>query len=539
MLERIIENWLDKASERSFQLPYCYMLSAESHTIIHLTRHCGMEMGKDIITISPDGTPCAFQLKAGNISLAKWRTEVSPQIEDLVVGQINHPSVDNSVHHRSYLVTNGNIAEEVCRAIDDRNQTWESQGQPYLRLKTIVRGQLIEKAKKLGTDLWPSETDIQTLLEMFLESGRGVLPKGKLASLFESTFPLNPLDNGKDPSKAHCERAIASAAVWCAIATSSFSSENNHVAEIEAWMMYLSYVFALAEKWELPAKAYKSEFEIAKQSIYNSLANLCDEIREQGHLVEGNLLADSCVYKVRVTWLLGLMSIYALWRRSDEVPKNEIDDFLREFCLEKRSQLELWGEAAIPQFLAFFWHFRKIDVTPEPYFLLGRLIASICELNRPKGNTFLAIANPYYEAEDILPHLLGVAEESLEGDFMGKSYALEGLVHLFVRRNWKQHMKRLWPDVTRIANVSFEPENFSDFYRWRNQKGTNRIVIPKRTQEWGTLKALALESAGTNIPPSIKDYPILLLLFLCVYPHRMNAEILRWLDTQMQQVPRP
>ena len=539
MLERIIENWLDKASERSFQLPYCYMLSAEGHTIIHLTRHCGMEMGKDIITIAPDGTPCAFQLKAGNISLAKWRTEVSPQIEDLVVGQINHPSVDNSVHHRSYLVTNGNIAEEVCRAIDDRNRTWESQSQPYLRLKTIVRGQLIEKAKKLGTDLWPSETDIQTLLEMFLESARGVLPKGKLASLFESTFPLKPLDNGKDPSKAHCERAIASAAVWCAIATSSFSNENNHVAEIEAWMMYLSYVFALAEKWELPAKAYKGEFEIATRSIYNSLANLCDEIREQGHLVEGDPLADSYVYRVRVTWLLGLMSIYALWRCSDEVPKDETDDFLREFCLQKRGQLDLWGEAAIPQFLAFFWHFRKIDVTPAPYFLLDRLIASICELNRPKGNTFLAIANPYYEAEDILHHLFGVAEESLEDDFRGKSYALEGLVHLFVRRNWKQHMKRLWPDVTRIANASFEPENFSDFYRWRNQEGTNKIVVPKRTQEWRDLKALAFESAGTNIPPSVKDYPILLLLFLCVYPHRMNAEILRWLDTQMQQVPRP
>ena len=328
-----------------------------------------MEMGKDIITIAPDGTPCAFQLKAGNISLAKWRTEVSPQIEDLVVGQINHPSVDNSVPHRSYLVTNGNIAEEVSRAIDDRNRTWESQGQPYLHLDTVVRGQLIEKAKRLGTDLWPSElTDKKTLPEMFIESGRGVLPKAKLASLFESTFPLKPLDNGKAPSKAHCERSIASAAILCAIATSSFSNENNHVAEIEAWMMYLSYVFALAEKWKLPDKAYKSEFYIATQSIYNSLANLCDEIREQGHLVEGDPLADSYVYSVRVTWLLGLMSIYALWRRSDEVPKDETDDFLREFCKEKRHQLELWGEAAIPQFLAFFRIFGKSILLQSPNF---------------------------------------------------------------------------------------------------------------------------------------------------------------------------
>ncbi len=511
-----------------------------------------MEMGKDIITINPDGTPCAFQLKAGNISLNKWRKEVGPQIDDLVVGKINHPSVNDSRHHRSYLVTNGNIAEEVSRAIDDRNRTWESQGQPYLHLDTVVRGQLIEQAKNLGTDLWPSElTDIKTLLEMFLESGPGVLPKAKLASLFESTFPLKLLDNGKAPSKAHCERSIASAAILCAIATSGFSNENNHVAEIEAWMMYLSYVFALAEKWELPAKAYKGEFEIAKQSIYNSLANLCDEIREQGHLVEGDPLADSYVYRVRVTWLLGLMSIYALWRRNDEVPKDETDDFLREFCKAKRHRLVLWGEAAIPQFLAFFWHFRKINSTPDPDSLLSKLIASmpehdsllskliasICELNRPKGNTFLAVANPYYEAEDVL--FLGPTERPFTYDFRGKSYALEGLVHLFVRRNWKQTMKFLWPGVTRLNWVSFEPENPWDFYRWRTQEGTNKIVVPKRTQEWEALKALAFESNGTNIPPSIKDYPILLLLFLCVYPHRINAEILRWLDTQMKQVPRP
>ena len=47
-------------------------------------------------------------------------------------------------------------------------------------LRTIDRGELFEKAKKLGTDLWPSElSDTKTLLEIFLENGEGTLPKGK------------------------------------------------------------------------------------------------------------------------------------------------------------------------------------------------------------------------------------------------------------------------------------------------------------------------------------------------------------------------
>ena len=318
MLERVIENWLDKATERSFEQPFCYMLAAEGHRIIHLTRHGAMELGKDILTIAPDGTPCAFQLKAGNISLAKWRDEVNSQTFDLVSLRISHPSVDSSKYHRSYLVTNGNIAEEVNRAIDDRNQTWESQNQPYLHLKTIVRGQLLEKAQRLGNNLWPTElTDIKTLLEMFLENGQGILAKEKLASLFESTFPLKLADGENEPSKTHCERVIASAAILCAIAISSFSNENNHVAEIEAWVLYISYVLALAERWGLSDTAYKDEFEIATQSIYNTLANLCNEIKEREYFIEGNPLTDSYVYEFRVTWLLGLMSIYALWRGSE------------------------------------------------------------------------------------------------------------------------------------------------------------------------------------------------------------------------------
>lgn len=538
MLERVIENWLDKASERTFEKPYCYMLSAEGHTIIHLTRHGAMELGKDIITIAPDGTPCAFQLKTGDIPLAKWRTEVSPQIDDLVVGKITHPSVDSSKHHRSYIVTNGNIHEEVSHAIEVRNQTWASQGQPYLHLKTVDRGQLLKKAKKLGTNLWPTElTDIKTLLEMFLEDGQGVLPKEKLVSLFESTFPLKLLNNGRKPSKRHCERVIASAAILCAIATSSFSNENNHVAEIEAWVLYISYVLALAERWGLSDTVYKDEFKIATQAIYNSLANLCDEIKEREYLIEGDPLADSYVYRVRVTWLLGLMSIYALWRGDKNLPKDRTDNFLREFCEEQQKQLLLWGEAAIPQRLAFLWYFRKINATRKPDDALSDLISLICKLNGPEGRGLLA--NPYYEAENILPHILGVAEEPLMDSFRRESHALEGLIHLYVRTNWKQRMKSLWPSVTRIMYQSFEPENSCDFYRWRNRAGAHKTVSPKPMQEWDDLKALAFESDGTCIPPSIKKHPILLLLFLCVYPHRMNAEILRWLDTQMEQIQIP
>ena len=67
MLERLLEGWLDNATERAYQTPFCQMLVARGHKVIHNTRHAPTEFGKDVITVDPDGRVCAFQLK-GNPS---------------------------------------------------------------------------------------------------------------------------------------------------------------------------------------------------------------------------------------------------------------------------------------------------------------------------------------------------------------------------------------------------------------------------------------------------------------------------------------
>jgi hypothetical protein len=51
---------LDSASERSYQGPFCQILSARGYTVLHSTRHAPIEFGKDVIAIAPDGVPCAY-----------------------------------------------------------------------------------------------------------------------------------------------------------------------------------------------------------------------------------------------------------------------------------------------------------------------------------------------------------------------------------------------------------------------------------------------------------------------------------------------
>lgn len=176
MKERILENWLDSSNERTFEVPFCFMLLSQGYTVIHMTRHSSMEMGKDIIAIDPQGVPCAFQLKSSpskRITLTQWRDEISPQVHDLMLSKIVHPSFPSSTHHRSYLVTNRDLDEEVARAIDDLNRGWEDRGHPEIRLETIVRGQLLKMALDQTSALWPTKlSDVKLLLELFIMDPR-------------------------------------------------------------------------------------------------------------------------------------------------------------------------------------------------------------------------------------------------------------------------------------------------------------------------------------------------------------------------------
>jgi len=535
LIERILENWLDNAGEKTFQAPFCHMLQAEGFIVVHLTRHCAMEMGKDILAIDPEGTPCAFQLKGARtnkISLSQWREEISSQVTDLLLGKIVHPSIDSTKPHRSFLVTNGEFEEEVIRAIDDLNRGWMDKKQPEIKLETIVRGQLFEKAKTLGSNLWPSELkEVKIFLEMFLLDGTSSLPKDKLSTLISGALSLT---SEKKPSKAESLRNISSCALLCASAISPFSNKENFNSEIEAWVIFLSHVFAYAERWKLPWRDIKGTVDIVLSTIYDCLEMLCDELIRREHYVEGDALTDQPVYRVRITRLIGLMSAYFLWRRQKGEDENAHDDFIRMFCQIKKDQLFLYGEAAIPQFLAFFWFWRSVDATPAPDFLLASLINVITTQNNRKGEKFLA--NPYFDENEILPHLLCVEDAKLKENFRGASYAIEGLIHMFVRRLWKQTMKCLWPSATKLAFCSFIPEEPWQYYLWRCEKGTNIRFLPPLTKDWTDLRDEAQEKQGKYLPELLKQEYIFFILFLITFPHRIRADALRWLDSKLRGI---
>lgn len=539
MIERIVESWLTEATELSFQVPFCHILSSKGFTVLHLTRHCAMELGKDVIALDPAGVPCAFQLKTPpgkRLSMHEWNGGILGQVLKLVSHMLVHPSLPTiRRHHRSFLVTNRGIDEEVMRAIDDLNAAWREGGNPLWKLEVIVGGEIQKDAVALGTNLWPSElTQVRTLLELFLHDGADQLPKEKLADLLETTMGLK--EESVAPKVAEAIRSCSSAAVLCALATRTFAQRRNHFAQIESWTMYLALVFSVAERRKIKISRLKGSIGVGLAALRNSLTDLIEELQKRPRIAEGDISLDKSFLQIRATCLLALVAIHVMWCRADGQCDDELEAFGRRFFKEYFDQMLLWGEAATPQMLAACWYYRTCAAANEADSLLAKMIKAISEWNAPTAKQHEAIPSPYYSASDAISRRFGFSEETKDGDFCGTSYSLEALVHLFVRLNWKQTMKVLWPDVTRISFQRFEPLEKWRMFLWRTTRGTHWSVHPKLNKKWQSLRDEASECKGNTIPDSVKKMPHLFLLFLVVYPHRMTTDNVRWLDTSLSPV---
>lgn len=524
MIERVIENWLTRVNERSFEVPFCQLLAGEGYQVVHLTRHGPAEEGKDILAIAPDGVPCAFQLKGasnGKITQKDWE-EFAQQINRLVEIPIMHPSIDRNQPRRVYLVTNGEVDEEVRLEIEHRNLGWVNRGYP--QLETIVKGQLLKRFELLHSDLWPLQLTFEkTLLELFLADGTSYLQKAKFANFIQGLLPLSETK----VRKSEFARTLASTAIFASYSLAPYEEKSNHVALIEGWTIYLGCLVALVENYGLAESYWKEAFAISIFAIEEAFVNLCEELKTRKSLVEGNELVDNAFYRGRITWLVGLVSAFALYKRLED-HNWVINDWFKTFVNSHENDLQLWGEAAIPQFLAIFWFSRLVTGTPKPDFLLARLIDSICEAN--DGKESVGLPDPYHNLGEVALDQIGLSGKTSQEHFRGQSYTLESLIHLFARRNWRQSLRFLWSNITHIHYVEFCPKSAWEFCLWYCENGILRTAQPKMPQSWTELKRKAAEVDISLIPKLFQQYPPLLLLFILVFPHRLTKDVAKFLD---------
>lgn len=529
MLERLVENWLTRTTERALEIPFCQMLTAEGHRVVHLSRHGPFEQGKDIISVDPNGLVCAYQLKSigPKLNQHQWE-ELVPQITRLVEIPVTHPSVIPGSPHEPFFVVNGELDEEVRREIADRNSAWTARN--YRPLRTIVRGELLTRLTTLQTAFWPSPLTFERdLLQLFLSDGRACLDKPRHLSFLSRLVPL-----GEDaPEPRELPRSLASAAIFNTYALAPHTEADNHVAVVEGWTVFIALLTAVASKHPAEAQAIDDVMALALYAADGALDDLVQELKARDHFIEGNALVDAPFYRGRLTWLLSLVSVRELIKLSRN-PGGEVDGWAVEFVDKHLPNTLLWGEAAFPQYLAMALFLNQVK-PPNTYDgLIFHVLDAILSANSPSHP--LGLPDPYHDLTDVVRMHTGITKSSDLENFKGRSYILLPAIYLLASKGWRQKIARLWPEISRIAFAEFRVTEAWQTCLWRSEQGDLRLIVPKTPQSWAELRDSARTIDMSLIPAFLAAHPEILLLFTIVYPHRLTADVAGFLDRHFKEV---
>jgi hypothetical protein len=521
----VIENWLTSTNERGYEIPFCQLLSSQGHRILHLSSHGPQEQGKDIITIAPDGVPCAYQLKGEkNINLQKWRA-IRPEIEELIEIPIHHPSVrSDSLNHRAYLVNNGFLADTVRREIHDRNRVNKKRRLPKLNL--ILKDDLLKDFLSIHGRFLPVEpADFRRFLELYLADGSALLQEGQFCQFLLSVMPFEETTI----KKLDLERAIASTLLLTGYVLSPYNERQNSVSIINGWVLLGAHILAIIEKTRLPQRHWRPTFDICTYAIERSFEGLIAEVLARNTYEEGDLPTDGVVYKARMTLILGYLAAFENYLHAKREHSRWTKDILH-FILANKSNLTLWGESAAPLFYSIAWCLERWGKPLEAENLLLSLVHTITVLNS-RRNRQRGLPDPYHSVEAVMQSELGLADDDTEGErFVGHSYILQSTIECLARRLRRQALARMWGEISRISYCEFLPEPIWATYFWYSKKGELKQRLPKKPESWQSLLDRAQSKNFSTTPDLLKQMPHFLPLFLLVYPHRVRPELVKLAD---------
>lgn len=524
---RAIEDWLIKASERTYQTAFCQLLNAMDYTVVHSTSHGAAEEGKDVIALNADGQPVAFQLKQGNLSLNGWR-KIEPQIVELVEQPIHHSSIQTADWHEPVLVTNGNIHEEVIRRIHGRNRRWRTQFKP---LRTWSGNQLLTNFLDHTKEFLPQEIpDFHRFLGLLITDGRRLLDKDEFDRLLKSVLPAQR--GTPRPSRSQAERTIAASAVITQYATGSFDRVQNHFAKVEAYVMNACYVWATADRLRLAKRSWKNTVSLLETALDRAVCAIMEEGRD---LVSGKLMdphTEPVIGPLRYPLVGGVLAAHGLWCKlggHSEWLGDKVDEVRQivSFCCE-RSQIA--SEYFVPacylmtEFLRRYGHVRQGAERFQT--LLAHSILRKIPCDRP------AFWHPYVSPEDAVMCQLGKPVPQDGYDAWEKtSYTGWPMILIAVRRGLRQMLTQLWRPITELQFMEARPVKDYEGLFWRFEGGKMHQHQVLRPTSWAWLQE---QTQHAHEPPRpTLDNPHWLPYYLLVYPHRFNAGSVLALDDRL------
>jgi hypothetical protein len=519
----MIENWLTSANERQYQIPFCQLLSAEGESVVDISTHHPNEKGKDIVTVLPNRTVKAYQLKAGRIDLHTWHS-IEGEINNLVELPVEHPSIGRrKTWHKPILVTNGDITPPVLDQIRSKNEAFSRRGFPELKL--VVKGELLKRFESLHGHYLPKEPeDFSRLLKLILQGGKNPLDKESLSAFLEIVLPLRE----QRLSARNVGRSLASAAVLTSYILRGCTAAENHWAVFEGWVVMAAYSLAVSEKTQTHEIFWKTTFDLCTLSARRALQQLVQECKGRQHFLEGDPLTDGHFFRYRIAILVGLLSAWGLVEQKHD-PTSMDADFAASFITKHLKDSRAWGESALPFYALVVLFLEQRAQQPLSEFLVSNLISALAAQNGDDSGTPPGFPNPYYSPEAAVRLAVGLDPNNLE-NFVGFAYSLAPLIDFLVRRWRRWEIATLWHSVTRISMQRFEPSDRWAWLTWRCKAGKLISKFANEPQKWSDLLSDAENVDITHVPEAVRNNPEFLPFFVLVFPQRYDRAAQKLLE---------
>lgn len=524
MIERAIENWLTNTNERNYLTPFCQALMLCGHTVLYRSRHRPMEQGKDVITTDKAKQFHAYQLKTGDIDLPTWR-RIRGEIEELIQLPIVHPSVSRDTGHRSYLVCNGEITDEVRIQINQINEDNVLKQRQYSYLDVITFPKLLEIFVDVQSELLPNSIeDFGAFLRLHSSDGRNFIDKAALSQFLTNSVLISSAK--RDSDRIH---AVSSSVVLMGHLLKPYQDKENHFALFEAWGLLAALIVKYAESQNLRT-GWPESFDLAFEEAVANLERLKEETLSRTDFLEGDPMGDGGhMYQGRLTTVLGaiaILELHLLCEGTTDKPDKRVVDLI----IGNLNRLYLWGESAVPFLLNIAWILEKAGYSTKAQGILEILLRSIILSNAREHGETPPLPSPYHSLSQVLETVYEFADDAIDfGSFEGDSYCLDVVIQTVARRELRHLLEPNWRKATHIHVQAFVPDRAEDYFSWHVTKGKNISYFLPQTQSWASL----VEESRQRSDGFLLRNQKILRMFTLIAPHRMTKETAVIVDPHM------
>ena len=521
-LLRAIEYWLDSANELGYQPLFCEWLISKGYILKYSIRNTNFEQGKDVVAVFASGEPHAFQLKGGNISLSRWRLEVKPEIEALIECPIQHPDINKSTPHVSYLVTNGEIEDAARVEIVSLNESkWKATP-----LNVWTRGDLLNGFQGMAEGILPKDAHTyKEIINLLFVDGTGIPDIPTIYNFFSQILNIDSPSLKKEQRR----RDIAAAFLYATMIAGPYRKQKNHDSTVRILVLLLSVILYLVDKNALEDKYWVKSYELIWNDILYNAQLLESEINTNGFEAAFTSPFDSELAPYRMHSAMSvILALKAAQYINGETSWNSILD--PKAAEKYRGSITLWGEAAFIPLILMALILRNVgEASLAATNLIQTAVSAILHFNGRNSKHPTGLLPPYFDIDFAVKLRFGMLEGPFEHSYKSGSYLLKPLIEILARFDAREFIADNWREISFLHLEEFVPDNSIDYYLWRIEKGENRTVVLKKEKSWSELKDEANMYEGVSLPPTLRRFPAFLPFFLTISPHRINSDAIGFL----------